>query len=446
MTGASENLIERVEGCLRRIEQFDPQVHAWVLVDASGARQQAELLARELEQGHSRGPLHGVPIGIKDIVDVAGWPTLAGSGLRAGHVAKHDAALVARLRQAGAILLGKTVTTEFACFEPPPTRNPWNFAHTPGGSSSGSAAAVAAGMCVAAIGSQTGGSITRPASYCGVAGLKPTRGLISCDGVVPVSFHLDHPGPIARRVADLATMLSVLAQPQGVTRVAPSQAPDYAAQLDWGHAPRLGLIEDYFLTECDPVLCDAVRAAFEKLSQAGARIEARSLPPGFEHVHRMHRRIMLAEAAEAHRETFPSQRSGYSDSLARLLDEGRGVSMFEYVEALRRREAFYHALGGLFDGIDALILPATTCTPPADLTTTGDAAFNAPWSYAGVPVVSLPCGLVADGMPAAVQLVGPTLSEATLLASGAWCERVFEFSAMPPLNVPPEPVRNRGGG
>ncbi len=202
--------MELVEACLERIEQVDGEIRAWVVVDAEGARAAAGRLGDEVRAGNHRGPLHGVPIGLKDIVDVEGMPTRAGSSLPDPAPAAADAPAVARLRQAGAIVLGKTVTTEFACFDPSPTRNPRNLQHTPGGSSSGSAAAVASGMCLAAIGSQTGGSITRPASYCGVAGLKPTFGRVDLTGVFPISEHLDHLGPIARSARDLAIMFSAM--------------------------------------------------------------------------------------------------------------------------------------------------------------------------------------------------------------------------------------------
>ncbi len=205
--------VELVKYCLTQIDRLEDQLHAWVLVDRDGARAAARRAAEELARGHDLGPLHGIPLGIKDIIDVAGWPTLAGSRVRDNRPAGHDAPLVAQLRAAGAIFLGKTVTTEFACFDPPPTRNPWNIDRTPGGSSSGSAAAVAVGMCVAAIGSQTGGSITRPASFCGVAGLKPTFGCVSLEGIVPISPRLDHPGPICRSAGDLAVLLQAIAMP-----------------------------------------------------------------------------------------------------------------------------------------------------------------------------------------------------------------------------------------
>ena len=204
--------LDLVEGCLERIRRYDRQVQAWVLVDEAAARQSAQTAHREFQQGVDRGPLHGIPVGIKDIFDVAGWPTKAGSPLREGHRAEQDAPLVAALRRAGAILLGKTVTVEFACFDPSPTRNPWSptLSHTPGGSSSGSAAALAMGMCLGALGTQTGGSLVRPAAYCGIATMKPTFGQLPLEGVVPVSRHLDHAGPMALCVEDLWLMYQVL--------------------------------------------------------------------------------------------------------------------------------------------------------------------------------------------------------------------------------------------
>src|SRR5437870_1571690 len=195
-----------VERCLKQIDRYEAKVRAWVFVDREGARAEAARLGDELKQGQWRGPLHGIPVGIKDIFDVFDWPTGAGSRLWAQSIARRDATTVERLRRAGAIFLGKTVTTAFASFDPPVTRNPWNLERTPGGSSSGSAAALACGMCLGALGSQTGGSITRPASYCGVAGLKPSFGLVPCEGVVPLAPSMDHPGPMARCVHDLAIL------------------------------------------------------------------------------------------------------------------------------------------------------------------------------------------------------------------------------------------------
>src|SRR5438067_2580937 len=236
--------VDLLEECLANIDRLENRVKAWVFVDRDGARAEAERLTRELKQGHYRGPLHGMPLGIKDIFDVFDWPTAAGSRLWKDSIARQDSTCVRRWRDAGAVFVGKTVTTQYASFDPPPTRNPWKLDHTPGGSSSGSAAAVACGMCLGAIASQTGGSITRPASYCGVAGCKPTYGRVSCHGVVPLAPSMDHPGPIALCVRDLALLLQVLA---GADPLDPScsqrPVPDYAAVLQGTPPPpRLGRV------------------------------------------------------------------------------------------------------------------------------------------------------------------------------------------------------------
>src|SRR5687767_4279025 len=194
---------ELLEQCLARIDRYEDRVRAWVLVDRDGAREQAARLTAELKQNGYRGPLHGIPVGVKDIIDVFDMPTGCGSKLWANSYARRDATCVERLRQAGAVIMGKTVTTAFASFDPPVTRNPWNLDRTPGGSSSGSAAAVACGMCLGALGTQTGGSIVRPASFCGIAGLKPGFGEIGIEGIAPLTLHIDHVGPMARRVSDL---------------------------------------------------------------------------------------------------------------------------------------------------------------------------------------------------------------------------------------------------
>src|SRR5947209_9423911 len=202
--------VDLLEACLAAIDRLEPQVSAWVFVDRDRARADAERLADELRRGQRRGPLHGIPLAVKDIFDVFDWPTGCGSRLWAQSVARRDATAVERLRRAGAVFLGKTVTTAYASFDPPVTRNPWDRSRTPGGSSSGSAAAVACGMCLAALASQTGGSVTRPASYCGVAGCKPTYGRVSADGVLPLAASLDHGGGMGKCVDDLKEVLRVI--------------------------------------------------------------------------------------------------------------------------------------------------------------------------------------------------------------------------------------------
>ncbi|MEK6235869.1 MAG: amidase, partial [Planctomycetales bacterium] len=404
-----------VDHCLARVEIHEPRIRAWVSVDAVRALDEAKRLDEELAAGKDRGPLHGIPIGVKDIVDVAGLPTAAGSPLLGKEPARQDARVVARLREAGAVVLGKTVTTEFACFDPSRARNPWNVGHTPGGSSSGSAAATALGMCLAAVGSQTGGSITRPASYCGVAGFKPTLGRVSTEGVHPVSFTLDHVGPIARRVVDLSILLQAMAEPDSACGLAPVwdllEPLSTASFLET--KPRLGLIEGFFLDE--PESAQSVLAAAETFTDAGADVARVKLPESFAVVHKMHRRVMAAEAAEQHRELFRREGDSYGPAVRGLVEEGLELSAADYAEALKARSRFQREMVGALSTVDALLTPATPTAAPPWLQSTGDPKFNSPWSFAGLPTASFPSGLNSDGMPSAVQLIGNWGGENQLL-------------------------------
>ncbi|MCR4412755.1 MAG: amidase [Thermoguttaceae bacterium] len=380
-----------VEACLERIHRYEGTVRAWVLVDETGARQAAERIRQDIRQGNAVGPLAGIPIGVKDVFDVRGLPTKAGSRLREDHVAETDAPMVAALRRAGAIVLGKTVTVEFACFDPPPTKNPWtlDMSHTPGGSSSGSAVAVALGMCLGATGTQTGGSLVRPASYCGVAACKPTFGRIGLEGVVPVSYHLDHAGMIAPTVDDLATLLGPVLWPENEPGTACRIPPwDPVGEPDQAVRPRLGLVDE-FLGEADESVRLVVLAALERLRAAGASIEPARLEFDFAEIRRMHRRIMAVEAAAYHRPTFPARREAYGPNIASLLDEGLRVPGVDYAEALAHQRMVRRTIGERFGPFDALVMPATNTTAPG-LETTGDSGFQSPWSYAGVPAISLP--------------------------------------------------------
>jgi aspartyl-tRNA(Asn)/glutamyl-tRNA(Gln) amidotransferase subunit A len=381
--------------------------------------------------------LHGVPLGIKDIIDVAGLATRAGSPLRADLPAKADSPLVAALRQSGAIILGKTVTVEFACFDPSPTRNPWDprLEHTPGGSSSGSAAAVAMGMCPGAIGTQTGGSLVRPASYCGVAAFKPTFARVDTTGIVPVSPHLDHPGPMARSVEDLELLFTVLPRSRDFGPPTAERLPLLrpGETTDRPLPPQLGLVEEFFMEQADTAVREVVRAAIEKLTHHGAAVEPAALGLDFEAVQEVHTRIMAADAAAYHREQFLAHRFAYGPMIASLLDRGLGMPAVEYAAALEQLRQFRLRIPDLFDGLDALVMPATDTTAPATLATTGNKKFQCPWSCAGVPVVSLPCGLASDGMPVALQLVAPYHHDERLLRVARWCEQRLEFRAQPPL-------------
>ena len=413
---------ELVDRCLDQIRRHEPRLHAWVLVDEDGARREAEQCDKEAAAGKSRGPLHGLPIGIKDIIDVRGWPTKAGSTLRENHVAEADAPVVAALRDAGAILLGKTVTVQFACFDPSPSRNPWDSdtgpSHTPGGSSSGSAVAVAAGMCAGAIGTQTGGSLVRPSTYCGVATCKPTFGRVDRDGVVRGEL------PFRPRRSDGTSggRPGAHAQvPSPVPRLQPRPAlPTHAADAApaISEPPRLGVLGGFFDETADEPVRQLTAATIERLRDAGARIERIDTTIEFAGVLPMHRRIMSVEAAAYHRESFPRRRETYGPMNAALLDEGLATSAVDYAAALDWLRQYRRRVVRLLEGVDALVVPSTHTTAPPTLSTTGTSEFQSPWSCAGLPVVSIPCGLASDGMPGAIQLIGPYHAEPRLLGVG----------------------------
>jgi Asp-tRNA(Asn)/Glu-tRNA(Gln) amidotransferase A subunit family amidase len=305
--GGSVDPIELVDRCIAVIDRWDGELQAWVHVDREGARAAAKDLTSAGRGGAVRGPLFGIPFGIKDIIDVAGMPTRAGSPLRQQHVADADADIVARLRAAGAIMLGKTVTTQFACFDPPETRNPWNSRRTPGGSSSGSAVAVATGMCLAALGTQTGGSIIRPAAYCGVVGFKPTWGAWSMQGIIPVSFQLDHVGPLATGVEDIWHIWRAVS---GGNQAGPAALPPP------DRAPILHMPTGSFLDQCDRAVWSVFDASVGRLAAHGATVVRDALPSCLEDAQRMHRRIMVVELAQYHSQAFAQYPSQYAVGIA----------------------------------------------------------------------------------------------------------------------------------
>ena len=404
------------EACLARLRALEPQVQAWAHVDADGALATAQERDVEARAGHPRGPLHGVPLGIKDIFDVAGMPTTAGARAFAHTRPGRDSGAVARLRAAGAVILGKTHTTQFAFRDPGPTRNPWNLAHTPGGSSSGSAAAVAARMVPGAIGSQTVGSILRPAAFCGVVGLKGPHGLVPVDGVVPLAWSLDHAGPFARSVADTALLLSVLAGHV----VEPAAVP----------APRLAIGRQLF-ERAEPELRRHLDAVVERLTAAGARVSELTLPPALAEIHAAGQVVLEVEAATYHQAMFAKHAAEYGPGMAAMIPKGLARAASEYVMANRARLAFREAMIPLLEAHDALLSPTAPGAAPAGLGWTGDASLCAPWSSAGVPSITLPTGVDAAGLPLALQLVQAPAGLARLLGVAAWCEGVVGFAARP---------------
>jgi Asp-tRNA(Asn)/Glu-tRNA(Gln) amidotransferase A subunit family amidase len=408
-----------LDECLGRINAREEEVRAWVVLDEEGARSQARALDAELAQKHTRGPLHGIPIGIKDIFDVAGLPTAAGSRLWAGRTASADAVLVARLRQAGAVILGKTVTTQYACFDPPITRNPWNLARTPGGSSSGSAAGLACGMFLGALGSQTGGSITRPASFCGVAGLKPTHGRLSLEGILPLAPSMDHPGPMARNVSDLSVMWEAL-----ISADTRKDSPGSSPYTALGRPPRLGKLGGLFFERASPEMRSALDRVIDALAGRGAAIVAPPLPASFDDVLAHHLTVMSSEAAAWHEERFRAHPDDYLPRITALIEQGVATPATQYVRTRQHQEQLKRDIVACFEGLDALITPATT-GPAPDRSTTGDPCFNSPWSYTGLPTISFPIALSSDGLPLAIQLVGRPRGEFALFQTALWCEEAL---------------------
>lgn len=409
--------VEVVEHCLAQIDAREAEVKAWVKVDRKGALQQARKLDAELKQGRPRGVLHGIPIGIKDIVDVEGFVTGCGSSWMAKERSKaiQDAVLVTQLRNAGAIVLGKTVTTQFASFDPPPTCNPWNLDRTPGGSSSGSAAAVAAGMCLGAIGSQTGGSLTRPASFCGISTCKPTYDAVPVEGVFPLAPSMDHPGPMARTVLDVALLLSVIDGYADWLSIAP--APSFAP-------PRIGRLRGFFDDQIDRSYRKLIDETAKIFAAAGANVSDVTADLAMDGVIQMHRCIMATEAAFTHAPHWDEHADEYGPAIRSLIEEGLGISAIDYLTATSLQAEATNAFEAALGDNDLMIVPASLGTAP-DRSTTGNPLMNSPWSYSGLPTISFPIGLAPDGMPLALQCVGAKMSESQLLSSAMWCENAL---------------------
>ncbi len=417
-----------LQECLARIDKLEPTVRAWVLVDRERARAEAKQRDEELQRGQWRGPLHGIPLGVKDIFDVFDWPTACGSRLWQNSIARQDAPVVQQLRQAGAVLLGKTVTTQYASFDPPVTRNPWKLDRTPGGSSSGSAAAVASGMCLGALASQTGGSITRPASFCGVPGCKPTFNRVNAAGVLPLAHSMDHVGVIGRCSLDLALMLEVIAS-SGDRETGDAPSCSLSPKR-----PRLGRLHGLFDQRADPVMREAMDRACTRLRDQGATVADVSLPAAFAEVEPRHRIVMAVESAQYHEIRLLRHPEDYAPRIRGLVEEGLKCPAPEYARCKEHQRHLTAVMLHCFQSVDALITPATV-GPAPDAGTTGDPVFNSPWSYVGYPTVSLPVELSPDGLPLSIQLVGKMFEEEHLLAVAGWCEEHLGWTPAEPQGV-----------
>jgi aspartyl-tRNA(Asn)/glutamyl-tRNA(Gln) amidotransferase subunit A len=423
-----------VQSLLSRIEALDPALQAWVTIDREEVLTTAQHREQELERNGARGLVYGVPVGLKDIFYTAGMKTSACSRIYADFVPAYDATVVARLKEAGAIILGKAVTTEFASSDPSPTRNPWNLAHTPGGSSSGSSVAVATGMCPAALGSQTGGSTCRPAAYNGIVGLKPTYGRISRYGVVPLSWSLDTVGILVRSVEDAAVTLQVMAGHDPNDPGSSTQpVPDYLEQMKANdRPPRIGLIKEFFFDRSTPEIRRHTETTAQKLARAGAAIEEISLPQSFATAHACQRVVSNVEAAAFHEEFFRERADEYGAKIRANIEMGMLVPGVRYLQAQRLRRQFRQDMIDLVRRVDVALMPAIPEPAPRDLTTTGDAVFQSPWTSSGLPTIVIPSGLSQSGLPLGVQFAGLPFEEGKLLAAARWCEAVLGVDLWPP--------------
>ena len=424
--------VELLRALLARIEKLDPQLNVFIRLDAEAALKAARDAEREIAAGRARGPLHGIPVGVKDIFDVEGLPTTCHSKILLDNLAQQDADAVARLRNAGAIVLGKVATHEFAIGGPsfdlpfPPARNPWDRTRHPGGSSSGSGAGLAAGFFPLAIGSDTGGSIRNPAGACGIVGLKPTYGRVSARGVFPLAYTLDHVGPMARSVADAAAMFAVL-------------SGERAALSPSLKGLRVGVVRHFHETDMPaaPEIAAAVAETERTLAKEGAALRTVTLPD-LKQFAAVNRIILQSEAWSVHAPWLRTRPGDYGQSGRRRLLAGAFLSAGDYVDAQRRRRRMIAATQEAFGQVDVLLTANAMDVPcridDADaVARTYQRQARTPFNVTGHPAVALMAGLSKEGLPLSIQLVGRYGEEAALLDAAAGFERATEWHTRHPV-------------
>ena len=405
--GAGEITSEAlVRSCLERIEERDPDVEAWAHLDPDYAMAQA----RGADSASPASPLHGVPFAVKDVIDSGELPTEYGApAIHGGHRPERDAACVAAMRAAGAVLMGKTVSTEFATFWPGKTRNPHNPGHTPGGSSSGSAAAVGASMVPIAFGNQTAGSLIRPAAFCGAVGLKPTHGTVDLGGILALEPIFDTLGYMARSVDDVGLFYDIV-------RGAEPQAP--ADGLD--RAPRIGLCRTHHWEKAEPETREAVERAASRFADLGADVAETALPESFATVPDSHRVILNAGLTQSLARQYADHRDRLSDRLRGMIEEGLGYDEATLEAARLHAKACRAAAGDAFGDRDVLLTPSAPGEAPEGLAMTGDPIFQTTWTLLHLPCVTLPFATGPRGLPVGVQLIGRRGEDASMLAVAKW--------------------------
>jgi Asp-tRNA(Asn)/Glu-tRNA(Gln) amidotransferase A subunit family amidase len=409
----------------RFIDAADRQVKAFAHRDDRVVALQAEHLLKQRAAGELPGALYGVPVAVKDIIDTVDYPTEYGSPIHAGRYAVADATVVARLRAAGAVVFGKTVTTEFATFHPGPTCNPHDIEHTPGGSSSGSAAAVAAGLVPIALGSQTNGSVIRPASYCGVYAFKPSLGLLPRSGVLDQSPSLDQLGVFARNIDDLALAAEVMSGDDGQDRASAGQFPRRlydVAVAEPPLQPKFCFVQTPWWSEVEPEAQEAYEALIEHL---GDIVERAALPEIVTRAVDWHAQVNLPELAFCLQKEWNGSRDRLSESLRDRIEKGMAVPVMDYLAAKDRMAHVTHAFDEYFTVYDAILCPAALGAAPKGLASTGNPIMQTVWSFAGLPSLNLPLLNLSNGLPLGLQAIGAYGNDARLLRSARWL--VAEF-------------------
>jgi len=440
--------VELLTALLGRIDALDPKLHAFIHLDADAAMEAARTATKEIAAGRIRGPLHGVPVGVKDIIDVAGLPTTGHSKILVNNIAAADAVVIQKLRQAGAIILGKLATHEFAIGGPsfdlpfPPARNPWNPDHHPGGSSSGSGAGVCAGLFPVALGTDTGGSVRNPASVCGIVGLKPTYGLVSRRGVFPLSYTLDHVGPLTRTVADTALMLDAIAgyDPDDPGS-APTQSRHFGRLLDRGVRDlRIGFVRHFHETDtpAHPEVTAALEDVARVLQAEGAEVRTVTLPALTEFAG-INRVILCSEAWSIHAPWLRERPGDYGQLARRRLLPGAFMTAGDYVGAQRRRLQLIAAVEDVLRDVDVLLCassmdPASRLDDPAETSRTYPRQARTPFNVTGHPALAMMAGLASNGLPVSVQFAGRYFDDATVLRVAAAYERATPWhKKRPPI-------------
>jgi len=433
--------VELTTALLHRIEALNPKLHAFIRLDAEAAMDAARAAEKDIAAGRIRGPLHGVPIGLKDIIDVAGLPTTAHSQILVDNIAKADAVVTAKLKQAGAVILGKLSTHEFAIGGPsfdlpfPPARNPWNPDHHPGGSSSGSGAGVCAGLFPLALGTDTGGSVRNPASMCGIVGLKPTYGLVSRRGVFPLSFTLDHVGPMTRTVADNAMLLDCIAgHDSSDPGSAATQARQFGRTLDRGVRDlRIGFIRHFHEQDmpAHPEVTAALEDVARVLATEGAEVRDVTLPSLTEFAG-INRVILCSEAWSIHAPWLRARPGDYGKLARRRLLPGAFMTAGDYVGAQRRRLELIAAVEDALRDVDVLLCassmdPASRLDDAEETARTYPRQARAPFNVTGHPALAMMAGLSDSGLPLSLQLVGRYFDDATVLRVAAAYERATDW-------------------